>query len=335
MRKIVSFFGDKSPLFNDLNERASDYAASLGMKYLWAPQTPFDQADVIKHLQNADCGIIDVEPYGTPIFREIAAAHPLLIRFGVGFDKVDLKAASSFGIAVARTTGANANAVAEMAVALVFAARRELRLNRVQCIDTGKWAKNIANETIGGTIGILGLGNIGRITARYFKKLGCEVIAYDPYPNTALAGELGVELVELDELLCRSDAISVHVPYSPETHHLINAERLAMMKPTAVIVNTARGGIIDEDALYDVLKTHQIRGAALDVFSQEPVPADSKLCELDNLILTPHVSSQTYESLWNIYKMAIDIAADYFAGKDSPHILNPDYKHFRAQTQQT
>ena len=328
MKKIVAFFGDRSPLFEELNQKAKDYAASLGMEYVWAPQTPFDQADVIRNLQDADCGIIDVEPYSTPIFQEINSRCRLLVRFGVGFDKVDLPAASSFGIAVARTTGANANAVAEMAVSLIFAARRELRLNRVQCIDTGVWAKNVANETIGSTIGILGFGNIGRITARHFKNLGCEVIAYDPYPNPKLAEELGVELVGLEELLKRSDAISVHVPYSPETHHMINAERLAMMKPTAVIVNTARGGIIDEDALYDALKAHQIRGAALDVFAQEPLPNTTKLRELDNIILTPHVSSQTYESLWNIYKMAIDIAADHFAGKDSPHILNPDYKQF-------
>lgn len=326
MKKIVSFFGDKSDVFVELNQRAEDYAHSLGLEYAWAPQTPFDQDDVIAHLKDADCGIIDVEPYGEPIFKEIAGKCPLLVRFGVGFDKVDLKAASSHGIAVARTTGSNASGVAEMAVTLILAARRELRFNRLHCVDTGKWAKNIANETIGNTVGILGFGNIGRITARLFKGLGCEVIAYDPYPNQKLADELGVELVELDDLFRRSDAISVHVPYSPATHHMVNAQRLAMMKPTAVIVNTARGGIIDEDALYDALKSHQIRGAGLDVYAQEPLPADSRLRELDNLIMMPHLSSQTYESLWNTYKMAIDIAADFYAGKDVPHILNPEYK---------
>lgn len=328
MKKIVSFFGDRSPLFAELNQKAQEYAASLGMEYRWVPQTPFDQNDVIKHLQQADCGIIDVEPYSTPIFQEIAGKCALLVRFGVGYDKVDLKAASSFGIAVARTTAANASAVAEMAVSLIFAARRELRRNRVRSIETGKWTKIVSNETIGSTIGILGLGNIGRITARHFKNLGCRVLAYDHHPDVELAEELGVELVELDDMLRRSDAVSIHVPYSPETHHMINAERLALMKPSAVIVNTARGGLIDEDALYDALKAGQIRGAALDVFAQEPLSPDSKLGELDNLILTPHVSSQTYESLWNIYKMAVDIAADHFAGNDSPHILNPDYKQF-------
>ena len=326
MKKIVSFFGDKSDVFVELNQKAAAYALERGLEYTWAPQTPFDQADVIELLKNADCGIIDVEPYGEPIFREIAGKCPLLVRFGVGFDKVDLNAASAHGIAVARTTGANASGVAEMAVTLILAARRELRYNRLHCVDTGKWSKNIANETIGNTVGILGFGNIGRITARLFKGLGCEVIAYDPYPNAALAEELGVTLVELDELFRLSDAISVHVPYSPETHHMVNADRLALMKPTAVIVNTARGGIIDEDALYDALKARQIRGAGLDVYAQEPLPAASKLRELDNLIMMPHLSSQTYESLWNTYKMAIDITADFYAGKEVPHILNPAYK---------
>lgn len=331
MRKIVSFFGDRSDIFIQLNQKAAEYADSLGMKYTWSPQTPFDQSDVIAHLKNADCGIIDVEPYGESIFREIAGKCPLLVRFGVGYDKVDLASATARGIAVARTTGANASGVAEMAVTLILAARRELRFNRLHCVDTGKWSKNIANETCGHTVGIMGFGNIGRITARLFKGLGCEVIAYDPFPDDKLAKEMGVELVELDELFRRSDAISIHIPYSRATHHLVNAERLAMMKSTAVIVNTARGGIIDENALYDALKSRRIRGAGLDVYSQEPLPAGSKLTELDNLIMMPHLSSQTYESLWNTYKMAIDIAADHFAGNESPHILNPEYKKFHLQ----
>ena len=324
MKKIVSFFGDNSSVFQDLNKKAAEYALTRGLEYTWAPQLPFNQDDVIAQLKNADAGIIDIEPYGEPIFKELDN-KPLLVRFGVGFDKVDLKAASAHGIPVARTTGANASGVAEMAVALIFAARRELRPNRIHCIETGSWSKNIANETIGSVIGILGFGHIGRITARLFKSLGCEVIAYDPYPNEALAAELGVRMVDVDELFRTADAISVHVPYCKETHHMVNAQRLAMMKPTSVIVNTARGGIIDEDALYDALKAHQIRGAGLDVYAQEPLPADSKLLELDNLVMMPHLSSQTYESLWNTYKMAIDIASDFYEGKEVPHILNPDF----------
>ena len=135
----------------------------------------------------------------------------------------------------------------------------------------------------------------------------------------------GVELAGLEEVLRQSDAVSIHVPYTEETHHMINKETLAVMKPAAVIVNTARGNIIDEEALYEALKSGRIAGAGVDVFAKAPLPVDSPLLTLENAVLTPHVSSQTVESLWNIYKMAIDISADFFAGKGSPHILNPDY----------
>jgi phosphoglycerate dehydrogenase-like enzyme len=175
----------------------------------------------------------------------------------------------------------------------------------------------------------MGAGAIGKEIAVRAKAFGLIVRGYDPY----LTKQEGFDCIYgkdggMERLLNESDFVVTSLPVTNETRDIINAKTLAMMKPTAVIVNTARGGIIDEDALYDALKAHQIRGAALDVFAQEPLPNTTKLRELDNIILTPHVSSQTYESLWNIYKMAIDIAADHFAGKDSPHILNPEYKQF-------
>lgn len=328
MKKIVSFFATPSETFNQLNQQAAQYAERLGFSYRWAPLPEFSPEKAIVELKDADMGIIDVEPYGEEIFREIQGRTSLLVRFGVGFDKVDLPAASRHGIAVARTTAANASGVAEMALTLILAARRGLRPNRIHCIETGVWERNVAHETAGNTVGIVGFGAIGRILARLTRGLGCRVLAYDPFPDEEYARQLGVELVGLDELFRQSDAISIHVPYCADTHHIVDAARLAQMKPTAVIVNTARGNLIDEDALYDALKAHKICGAGLDVFAQEPLPASSKLLELDNLILSPHFSSQTVESLWNTYKMAIDIADDFFHGRQSPHILNPDYKDF-------
>ena len=138
--------------------------------------------------------------------------------------------------------------------------------------------------------------------------------------------DLGVELVELDELFSTADAITLHVPYSKENHHLVGSRLLGMMKPTAVVVNTSRGNIIDEQALFEALSSKKIAGAGLDVFGQEPLPVESPLLGLDNIVLTPHVSSQTYESLWRIYKMAIDISHAFLSGEDIPHLLNPDYR---------
>lgn len=324
MKKIVSFFGDKSEIFNALNSRAEAYAKSLGMEYLWVPQLPFSEESVIKALQDADAGIIDIEPYGESIFSQIKDRTKLLVRFGVGYDKVDLKAASANGIAVARTTGANTTAVAEMALAMMLFCRR--RFNTYQArAKAGEWVKDIGNEIIGGTVGIIGYGSIGRHLAKLLSGFDCKILAYDPFPKKEVMEADGVQLVTLEELFRQADAVSIHVPYTEQTHHMINKETLAMMKPTAVIVNTARGNIVDEDALYEALKSGQIAGAGLDVFAKEPLPVDSPLLTLENAIITPHVSSQTVESLWNIYKMAIDISADFFAGKDSPHILNRDY----------
>ncbi len=158
MKKIVSFFADHSETFDQLNRQAADHARALGYDYRWEPQSPFQADQVIAALKEADVGIIDVEPYGEEIFKEIQGHTKLLVRFGVGFDKVDLAAASRHGIAIARTTAANASGVAEMALSLILAARRGLRHNRIHCIDTGKWDRYVYHETAGATVGIFRAG---------------------------------------------------------------------------------------------------------------------------------------------------------------------------------
>lgn len=328
MKKIVSFFGTRNEIFNALNERASKYALKKGLKYEWAPQTPFNKEEVISKLNNADVGIIDIEPYGEEIFSRIKDSTQLLVRFGVGYDQVDLQAASNNGIAIARTQGANTLGVAEMALTLILASRRQLPEN-IACEKTGNWEmRPVSNETIGGIVGIVGFGAIGRALAGLLRGFDCKILVYDPFLNEEQAKKLGVDIVSLEELFENSDAISIHVPYLEETHHLVNKKMLAKMKPTSVIVNTARGNIVDENALYEALVSNKIRGAALDVFAVEPLDLNSPLHELNNIILTPHVSSQTVESLWRIYKMAIDIAVEFLKTNNSKYILNPEFKNY-------
>ena len=326
MIKLVSFFGDRSEMFEKLNNTAIEYARSKDIEFVWAPQKPFDQDDVIRNLNDADAGLIDVEPYSEPIFSKMNDRCKLLIRYGVGFDKVDLPAASKYGIACTRTTGANKTAVAEMALAQILAARRQLRVNR-KVMESGVWVKNVGNEILGAKVGILGFGNVGIQLAKILQGFDCEIYAYDTYHNEEAAKQYNVKWASIEEIFDICDAISVHLPYCKETHNIIDADMLARMKDTSVIVCTARGNLIDEDALYDALKEGKILGAGLDVYAEEPLSPDSKLLELDNLILTPHVASQTYESLWAIYKKAIDICADFFAGKvlGRGDLLNPDY----------
>ena len=324
MKKIVSFFGDRSELFAQLNRRAEDYARSLDLEYRWVPQLPFSEAEVIRELQNADAGIIDVEPYGEPIFSQIKDRTRLLVRFGVGYDKVDLAAASRAGIAVARTAGANTNAVAEMALTLLLSAGRRMKLAQTRT-ESGVWVKDVGHELIGATLGILGYGGIGRRLRQLVSGFGCRVLVCDHRLTAEEAEAEQVERVSMEELFTRSDAVSIHIPSRPENEKLVGAALLGLMKPTAVLVNTARGSVLDEEALYEALKGGKLAGAGLDVFAREPLPTTSPLLTLPNCVLTPHVASQTVESLWNIYSMALDIAADFFAGKGSPHILNPDY----------
>ena len=238
---------------------------------------------------------------------------------------MDLKAASKYNIAVARTAGANTIGVAEMALMLMLSAQRQLKSN-MNYVAEGNWVKEVTHEITGSTVGIVGFGAIGQYVAKLLRGFDCNVIAYDPFPNQKVAEEYKVKMVSLEELFKTADSISVHVPYMKETHNLINAKLLGMMKPTSVIVNTSRGNIINEDDLYDALSQNKIAGAGLDVFAVEPLPLNSLLLKLDNIILTPHTSSQTEESLWRIYEMAIDITADFFEGRESKNILNPDYK---------
>ena len=322
MTRIVSFFGRRSEIFDDLNRRAADYATEKGISYDWVPMAPFDEDRVVDSLQAAAAAIIDVEPYGESIFSRLPESLRLLVRFGVGYDKVDLDAATRHGIAVARTAGANSLGVAEMALTLMLAARRQLkRISKL--VDDGDWDRVVANETVQGTVGIMGFGSIGQALAKLLRGFECEILAYGPSLTEQGAAALGVRSVDPRTLFRESDAISIHMPYSPQTHHIVGEELLGLMRSTAVIINTARGNIVDEDALFRACRDGRILGAALDVFAEEPLPITSPLLTLDNVILTPHLSSQTVESLWRTYTMAIDVAVDFLTGNDTAHILNP------------
>ena len=327
MKKLVSLYGAHSELYDIMNERAKNYAAERGLEYIWAPQTPFTPEGAIAALKDADAGIIDVDKYDKNIFEKIQENVKILIRYGVGFEAVNLPDASASGIAIARTTGANAQAVAEMAFAMIMAAKRQLIANRY-VVNSGKWGpKNVGGGMKGKKLGLLGFGMISRLLAGLFKGWDVEILAYDPFLSAEACEAAGARKVELDELFKEADAISIHIPYTPEAHNLVNAEKLNLMKKDAVIVCTARGNIIDEDALYQALKNNRILGAGLDVYAQEPLPADSPLIGLDNVILTPHVAAQTEDALWSMYAKAIDIAADFLDGKDiGRDLLNPDYK---------
>lgn len=247
---------------------------------------------------------------GTQVTKEIIEAGNLLKiigRAGVGVDNVDVPAATRKGIVVVNSPEGNTIAAAEHAIAMMLSMSRHIPEANAS-VKGGKWERNrfIGVEVYKKTLGIVGLGKIGSHLATAAKAMGMKLLAYDPFISTERADQLGCRLVELELLMRESDYITLHIPKTPETLHLINADVLSKMKPTARIINCARGGIIDEAALAEAIKSGQIAGAALDVYEHEPLEADSPLRNVgQNIVLTPHLGASTAEAQVNV---AIDVA---------------------------
>jgi D-3-phosphoglycerate dehydrogenase len=216
----------------------------------------------------------------------------LIVRGGVGLDSIDVAVADSKGIKVVNTPAASSNAVAELALGMMFSLARSLAWADAT-MKAGKWEKKKlkGSEIAGKTLGIIGYGRIGRTFAEKARALGMTVVAYDPYIQSA-------DLVSLDELLAVADYVSLHIPHTPETHNLLGAEQFAKMKKGACIINAARGGTVDEDALYAALVSGHLAGAALDVFTEEPPQSEAlhKLIALPQVVATPHIGAATVEA---------------------------------------
>ncbi|MER7010110.1 phosphoglycerate dehydrogenase [Saccharopolyspora sp. NPDC000359] len=228
----------------------------------------------------------------------LAAAKKLKVvaRAGVGLDNVEVPAATERGVMVVNAPTSNIVSAAEHAMALLLAVARNVPQADAS-LKGGEWKRSsyAGVELNGKTVGVVGLGKIGQLFAQRVAAFGTKLIAYDPYVSAARAAQLGIELVSLDELLSRADAISIHLPKTAETLGLIGAEELKKAKPGLLIVNAARGGLIDEDALVDALRNGQIGGAGIDVFKTEPT-TESPLFELDNVVVTPHLGASTAEA---------------------------------------
>jgi len=216
-------------------------------------------------------------------------------RAGIGLDNIDLEAARERGIKVLNTPGATSISVAELTIGHMLALARHIP-QATASLKAGRWEKKklMGTELYGKTLGIIGLGRIGREVAKRALALGMDLIAYDPYIKEESVRELGVKLLPLDDLLAHADYITIHVPLTPETHHLLGEREFAKMRDGVRIVNCARGGVVDEKALYQALVSGKVAGAALDVFEEEP-PKDNPLLQLENVIATPHLGASTVE----------------------------------------
>jgi D-3-phosphoglycerate dehydrogenase len=254
---------------------------------------------------------------------EAASQLRVIGRAGMGLDNVDIDAASLRGVIVMNTPGANTVATTEHAVAMLLALCRHVPQADVS-VRSGKWTRGqfTGVQLYRKTLGILGLGRIGAQVARRTQAFGMSVIAFDPYISDDVARELNVTLVDLDELWSRSDFITLHTALTPETRGMINVTAIARMKPGVRLVNCARGGLVDDVALVDALRSGHIAGAALDVFADEPLPSDSPLRDLPNVVLTPHIAASTVEAQRDVGTQIVDQVLAALRGEDFRNAVN-------------
>ena len=280
----------------------------------WHVTRPANNKDTIARIAEADT-IINIRS-AVPFPREVLeACHnlKLLSVWGTGVDHVDLAAAEELGITVSNTPGYGAPYVSEHALALALAVSRQIVKNDRR-IREGGWAAGFIDELYGKTLGVVGTGAIGRRMVQLGQGIGMNVVAWTFNPTTERAQEYGVEFLDLSELLRVSDVVSLHVALTPDSMGMIAREQLALMKPTAILVNVARGAVVDEAALIEALRNGAIGGAGLDVFEVEPLPPGHPLTLLDNVVLAPHAGSMAYNGTMRGLEMSIENLEQFAAG---------------------
>jgi D-3-phosphoglycerate dehydrogenase len=259
-----------------------------------------------------------------PVIEQLERCR-CIVRLGIGYDSVDVTAATERGILVCNAPTYCVDDVADHALALLLASARHLA-RQDRWIRAGRWDRTgarPARRLRGCTLGFVGFGRIARAVAERVKGFGMQLLAFDPYVDAQHITSYGVEKVELDELLLRSDFISIHAPLTDTTHHLLSQREFGLMKDGAILVNTSRGALVDEAALVQALRAGQVWGAGLDVMEREPLPLDSPLREFDNVILTPHVGANSEESVTDLYRAACHIAVDVARGVWPGSVVNP------------
>lgn len=280
---------------------------------VYEPGLVDDKNALLAALANADALIVRNRTKVTAEMLKAAPQLKVVGRLGVGLDNIDTAACKASGVAVIPATGANALAVAEYVIGTAMVLLRGTYLSTTE-VTAGQWPRpRLSNgrETAGKVLGLIGFGGIGQLTAKLATALGMQVIAHDPMvaDNAPVWAEYGVGNRGIDDLIAQSDVVSLHIPLTDATRGMFNAERIARMKAGAVLVNTARGGIVDEGAVAQALIDGRLAGAALDVFDVEPLPAGTSLAAAPNLILTPHIGGVTVESNDRVSSMIADRVA--------------------------
>ncbi|GAA1963785.1 phosphoglycerate dehydrogenase [Microbacterium aquimaris] len=281
---------------------------------------PLTARELSDMLSGVDGVIAGLDDYSAEAL-EAADRLKVIARYGVGVDRVDLDAAASRGIVVTRTPGANALSVAELAIGLAFAVARGITVADAG-VRAGGWPRIDGRELTGGTFGVVGFGAIGRLVAERARGVGMTPVAYDPFLPDAVFGDAGVERLDIDDLCRRSDVVSLHVPFTDGTRHLIDARRLGLLPAGAIVINTARGGLLDETAVRDALDRGTLFGAAVDAYETEP-PSASPLVGHPRVVSTPHSGGHTREAVQRMTDQSIADLLAVLRGDGSPNAVSP------------
>ncbi len=308
-------------VFWRLDKKAAQCLEAAGFS-LKEPSQPLTEETLRAELSDCVAVIAGTEPYTERVFAACPELR-VIARWGVGYDNIDVAAATRYGIMVLNTPGVVTEAVADMTFALILGIARRLPQGD-RAVREGQWPRIFSSLVYGKTLGVIGLGQIGQAVIRRAKGFDMRILGYDPYCEEDLCQRLIIADTPLEKLLAESDFVTLHCSLTPETTHLINRERLQLMKPTAYLINAGRGGLVDQAALTEALQKGWIAGAALDVLAQEPPDRNDPLLKLDNVLLMPHVSSFTYDTVQQVneYVCANILAA--FSGQQPRSIVNPE-----------
>jgi D-3-phosphoglycerate dehydrogenase / 2-oxoglutarate reductase len=283
---------------------------------------PFFSFERLKEIMPEIDGVVaGLDDWNESIYK-IAKRLKIIARFGIGVDNIDLVKAKKYGIKITNAKGKNANAVAELTISFMLGVLRNVTALNTS-VKSGLWERFIGYELAGKNIGLVGFGAISQSVAKKLACFGVNIFAYDKYPNHDIAIELNVKMVSFGEILKNCDIVSLHVPSTEETFHMMGKEQFNMMKDGAYFINTARGALVDEKALYNALTTQKLTTAAIDVYENEPTILENPLLKLNNLICTPHTAAETYEAYNALGNTTAQALIDVFEGKIPENLLNP------------
>lgn len=314
-----------TPSYIDVGTEAHQQLLAAGIDVIFNPfRGHRTEEEMILLLRGVDGAIVAGDRITASV---LAAADRLRVisRTGVGYDSIDVQAATARKIAICTAPGTNSDSVADYTLALILQCSRKMIENYLE-MQRGAWVRHEGVDLRDKLLGIVGLGTIGKAVAFRAAAFGMRIAAFAPHRDEQFADRHSIHYLPLEQLLRESDYVTLHLPLNADTRHLINAQRLAIMKPTAYLINTARGAIVDTDALYQALRQGQIAGAALDVFEEEPL-RDSRLQELPNLYLSAHTAGCSVDARRRAVKTATDNLLAVLQGKRPDHVVNPEALH--------